>query len=119
NPEQKEYVQYIDRVTKQGNYLIRDLLDVHSFEYEDSKPNYAEIKISEFMAEWQKPMTRELQKKKQKLRDQIEATDETFLCDPIFLTRILDNLLTNASKFSQKGASIYVTVSLKDQWLSF
>ncbi len=119
NPEQKEYVQYIDRVTKHGNYLIRDLLDVHSFEYEDSKPNYSEIKISEFMDEWKKAMTGELQRKKQQLRDKIEIADAIFHCDPIFLTRILDNLLTNASKFSEKGTNVYVTVFQNTHLLSF
>lgn len=119
NQEQQEYLHYIQRVTQHGNHLIRDLLDVHSYEYEDSRPNYSEIDIHKFIEEWKQPMVQELQRKEQHLQTKMEVRDSSFSCDPIFLTRILDNLLTNASKFSEKGTQVSVTISQNNHLLNF
>jgi signal transduction histidine kinase/ligand-binding sensor domain-containing protein len=109
--EQQEYVSYIDRSISQGDQLIRDLLDIHSFEHENSKLELAEVDLVKTLTEWQQSISGQLHQKNQTLDSRIDLKEGfTISTDPHKLIRVLDNLVTNASKFSERGKTIHLKV---------
>ena len=119
NERQNKYLSIIDTVIQDGMYLIDDLLDVHSFEFGDSKVNLSEIDIKEYMIDRLKTFDQELKRKEQKLKLKIDVVNSKFNTDHFLLSRILNNLLSNAIKFSEKRKSIYLTVMESDSTLDF
>jgi signal transduction histidine kinase/ligand-binding sensor domain-containing protein len=118
--EQQEYVSYIDRSIHQGDQLIRDLLDIHSFEHEDSKLEIGEINLFKLINEWQQAVYGQLHQKSQTLESSIEVNESiAIITDHHKLIRVLDNLLTNASKFSNKGKKIYFKVWQAGESINF
>lgn len=119
NPKQNEYLSIIDSVSQDGMYLIDDFLDVHSFEYGDSKVNIKQIHLVEFVTDWLKTFNQQISNKEQKLILETNIETPLYQTDPFMLSRVLNNLLSNAIKFSQKGKSIFVSVSQTDKVINF
>jgi ligand-binding sensor domain-containing protein/signal transduction histidine kinase len=119
NGEQKDYLNRIQQVISHGKALIRDLLDVHSFDYEESKPSYTQVDFKTFMSSWEQTVVQELKRKDQHLQLNVESAAHSVYIDPILVTRILDNLVSNASKFSARGKNIYVAVKQNSAHINF
>ncbi|ADV47602.1 histidine kinase [Cellulophaga algicola DSM 14237] len=68
------------------------------------------IKLSEFIEEWEKSYLTRLEKKNQELRKFIDNKPYIIHADQKLVTRIFDNLMTNAIKFSDKGSKIDLSV---------
>ncbi len=118
--EQQEYVSYIDRSITQGDQLIRDLLDIHSFEHENSKLELSEIDLVKTLNEWQQSISGQLHQKNQTLESNIELNKSFIIStDHHKLIRILDNLVTNASKFSERGKTIHFKVWQTEEHVNF
>lgn len=123
---QKLYVRLTKEVTQSGLDLITDLLDVHMIE-ENVVPNYATFDISAFLLEKTESLRASAEGKEIHLHiTQVENMEVTL--DPDYLHRIVDNLITNAIKFSKKNSTIDVAagtanhhlwISIKDQGPGF
>ncbi|PIB36571.1 hypothetical protein BFP72_14760 [Reichenbachiella sp. 5M10] len=111
NDDQKDYISKIRGVVKHGNEMIRDLLDIsHS---KDFKPN---LKITtftmlDFLSSWKINFENSLLTKKQTLRISGSYKTLTLQSDMGLLSRVLDNLMSNAMKFSESGKSIYLNIT--------
>ena len=119
NKKQSEYLSIIDNATKDGMCLIEDLLDVHSFEYDDSKIQLSAVHIKEYIGDWLKTFDRELERKKQKLKLNIQVSNSHINTDPLLLQRILNNLLSNAIKFSEIKKRIFISVKENQSTFDF
>ncbi|MBS2210106.1 HAMP domain-containing histidine kinase [Carboxylicivirga mesophila] len=108
NHKQDEYLSIINSVSQNGLYLIDDLLDVHSYEFGYSKVNHQKIHISQFINDWLKTFHQQIENKEQKVHFEDNMTNSSYSTDPFMLSRILNNILSNAIKFSNKGKTIYV-----------
>ena len=124
-PQLEEYIKLIGNSTRAGLDLITDLLDVNSIE--QGKVKIETFSIEPFLKESMKSfeMTAETKLIQINLQNKIEASITT---DRDYLTRILDNLISNAIKFSPKGAEILVSffkaqdsicISVKDKGQGF
>jgi two-component system sensor histidine kinase/response regulator len=108
--EQEDYIQRIKQITKDGTRLITDLLDIHEYEHSDSKVIKSKVNLNELIEKWSSNYKEELIRKNLKLEiNDIPATVEIDT-DKIIFSRILDNLLTNAIKFSELGKSIFLKI---------
>jgi len=114
NPNQIEYLTLISSVIDDGMHFIDDLLDVHAFEYENSKLRIASINIHDFVNDWIKKFEHELKRKNQRLELNIDIVNNHFATDPSLLSRLLNNLASNAIKFSPTDTSIYITLEESD-----
>jgi len=124
--QQKTYLRLIKDATQSGLDLIKDLLDVHMLE-ESVVPKYTSFDISSFMFEKVNAFTPAAESKNIHLH--ISRIENEFVkLDADYLHRILDNLLTNAIKFSNRNSSIEIsasklngnlTITVKDQGLGF
>ncbi|SDF45493.1 ligand-binding sensor domain-containing protein [Cellulophaga baltica] len=109
--EQKTYLKYINKSVNSGNSLITDLLFMSNVNHPEKTIELADIKLSEFIEEWEKSYITRLDKKDQKLRKFIDHKPLIIHADQKLVTRIFDNLMTNAIKFSDKGSTIDLSVN--------
>lgn len=124
--DQKTYIRLMDDATQAGLDLITDLLDVHMAEG-NTDPTYTTFDISSFLLEKVEACKPSAESKSIHLRiTRVES--ESISLDADYLTRIVDNLLTNAIKFSPKDSSVDVSagrsngslwISIKDQGPGF
>ena len=112
-----KYNKMIKEVSLGGIALIRDLLDVHSYEAESKVINYTKIDLEDFLDKKAEDFQRELEKKNLKLKINIEPIKQDFFSDEMYLSRIMDNLLSNAIKFSYPANKILINARSEDDML--
>lgn len=120
NPvDKKQYISHIRTSVDQGNYLINKLLEAQTT-YSETKPvTLQPINLVKFILDFRDSTTGYLFEKQQQLEVDIQLESDHALIDQPMLTRILDNLVSNASKFSEKGSLIRLKVWSASQYLNF
>lgn len=106
--EEKEIITIIQKVCKDGNGLIRDLLDINQYENSEAL-NITEVSLTHYVSSLLGHYTHQLDKKDLKMFFEYE-TEASIKTDASYLDRILDNIITNAIKFSPAGRNIYVRI---------
>lgn len=107
NPQQSEMVRMIKDCTHGGLDLISGLLDVHALNEARENPKPAPIHFEEFIKQKAQPHHAMAEAKGSKIQG-INRINGNLLCDPSYLGRIIDNLVSNAIKFSPKNSIIVV-----------
>lgn len=124
--DQKRYVSMTKEATQAGLYLIKDLLDVHMLE-ENVLPNYSTFDVSDFLLKKVNAFQPSAEAKNIHLCITRIESEEVYL-DADYLSRIVDNLITNAIKFSNRNSTVEVAagrsgntiwLSIKDQGQGF
>ncbi|PIB34328.1 hypothetical protein BFP72_02265 [Reichenbachiella sp. 5M10] len=116
NDEQTRYVQLITRLLNQGDLLISDLLYVNGIQQFDIQLHPREFNINEYITSWLENFQSDLKDKQQKLSLKTQTATAIIRTDQEVLRRILDNLFTNAMKFSEKGATIHLSLVEKSDY---
>ena len=123
---QQVYMQMTKDATQAGLDLITDLLDVHMLE-ENVVPNYTSFDISKLLLEKMNAFTPTAESKDIHLHISQVENEQVFL-DADYVGRILDNMVSNAIKFSKKGSTVDISavksngslkISIKDQGPGF
>ena len=116
--EYKAYMGMIRDATQSGLDLITDLLDVHMLEG-NVEPKYTRFDISKFLYEKMTSYMPAAEAKDIHLHIVRVESEEIFL-DVDYLGRILDNLISNAIKFSKKGTTVEIAADHNDHgtWIS-
>ena len=124
---QLEYLEMIKKSTKAGADLITDLLDVNSFAERANSLSLSKVNLHTLISERIGLMAAMAVMKAIEI-ELIGNFPNEFLTDGSYIARIMDNLLTNAVKFSHPkskiivssvGASGFVGISVKDQGQGF
>lgn len=118
NDDQKDYITKIRTVVKHGNEMIRDLLDINQAKNQKPELKISKLPLKEFMTSWQVNFEKSLSAKKQKLIMRGDLEEVVLSTDAGLLSRILDNLMSNAIKFSEKGTKIYININTEDDKLN-
>jgi len=128
NDEQKNYIDLLDEISQGGVSLIRDLLDVNAFEEDSRKPEISKIDIHNLLLEKAKHFYSEAKAKGIDIKTPNAEKHLFLISDAIYISRILDNLISNAIKFSSDNASVImdagkengsVFISIEDQGPGF
>jgi len=114
-----QYIKYIQTSVDQGNYLINKLLDAQTVYNEAKRPFFEPTNVVKFIHDFRDTTNGYLHEKQQQLKVDIQLESDQAMIDQPMLTRILDNLVSNASKFSDKGKAIHLKVWSTDQYLNF
>lgn len=116
--DQLSYVRITKDTTQLGLALIKDLLDVHMLE-ESVVPNYSTFDISYFLLEKTNTFLPAAEAKNIHLHIARVENIEVQL-DTDYLHRIIDNLLTNAIKFSKRETTVAVSAGKENNelWIS-
>ncbi len=112
--EQGQYVQMIKTNSKHGTYLINDLLDVNAIEIDKEKPVPSPIDLKTLLEDKATDFIVELTNKEMECNIECEP-NQVIISDKTDLNRILDNLISNAIKFSELGAEIILRAGKSDK----
>ena len=107
SPAQREYLKLIKNSTKAGSDLITDLLDVNSFSESGNVPKIAPVKLEELLTEKIESLSSASEAKHIQLELRYNLPRE-FATDLDYVGRIVDNLLTNAIKFSKPNRTVHI-----------
>jgi signal transduction histidine kinase len=110
---QKEYLELIKSSTHAGLDLIIDLLDVNALREVKGELNYSAFNLGALINERVKSFELTAQTKKIKLEVRNNIQD-TVVSEPKYLNRILDNLISNAIKFSTNGSVVNIAARLEE-----
>lgn len=124
---QREYLKLIKNSTKSGSDLITDLLDVNSFTETGNPPKITPVNLEELFNEKIDAVNSAAATKNIRI-DLAYNLPPQFSTDRDYISRILDNLLTNAIKFSKPQTLVEVkagyhnhqlTLSIRDHGQGF
>lgn len=115
--DQKNYITKIRTVVKHGNEMIRDLLDINQAKNQKPELKITAIPLADFLSSWEVNFEKALAAKNQILIISGEIQDLVMHTDAGLLSRILDNLMSNAIKFSQKEKNIYMNIQNENDQL--
>lgn len=122
--EQQQHIERIKNQVYSGKNLINDLLDIHAYGHEGTQLNLTEVSLDLYLSEIISSYNALLEKKSQNIVLDFKSQQAVIVTDKSILRRILDNLLTNAMKFSRMGTTItlacwqqngFVKISVADQ----
>ncbi|WP_188462664.1 ATP-binding protein [Marivirga lumbricoides] len=114
--EQLIYLNHLEKSNNQGMSLINDLLVLYNLETQ-KEINIKPIEVQPYFSEVLKKYTGMASQKQIELREKIDTEEGAFYTDKSLLNRILDNLISNAIKFSHPNTSVTVKASLKNNKL--
>lgn len=103
--ELKKYSETLDLCNQQMLYLVDDILDIHKIESGKFELNNKPVVIGKLLDEIILPFTNKVEEKGLFLEVNIDEVlkSKTLLLDTSRLTQVLQNLISNAIKFTQKG----------------
>jgi signal transduction histidine kinase len=107
NPDQKEYVDRIAKTVDHGYRLVSDLLNLNNYKISEDKLQVSEIILKDFSETLLTNFSKGAALKNINLQVQISG-ESTFITDLSLLTRILENLVSNALKFSPLNSMVKV-----------
>lgn len=116
NANQKKYLGLIKDSTRAGLDLITDLLDVNALEV-NREPEFSVFNLNTFLTERTNAFLPGASAK------EIDIVLEQHVTEPVesdheYLSRILDNLISNAIKFSPRKTVVQIKSEMKGEYFS-
>ena len=108
---------YLDRIDSSGRYLlglINDILEMARMEHGQLKLEYRQFDLRECVEECLGAFRVQAERENKTLREDFQAEDTQLLGDTFRIQQILNNLLSNAFKFTAEGGSVSLTVRRLD-----
>jgi signal transduction histidine kinase len=124
NKEQEEFLTIINNTIRDGKRFISDLLDVNAIEEHQTVITWEKVELTSFVQDLLKEYIKQAEKKNIQLHYQDEGRETLVTIDRNYLVRILDNLVSNAIKFSHYDRDIFISlkttpdrihISIRDQ----
>jgi two-component system, sensor histidine kinase and response regulator len=123
------YSQMIERNAERMLAIISHLLDIHRLENGKIETHLSWFSLQELLEQTQGDYLARAQEKQQKLNLEIDPDLPTMQSDPLLLREILDNLVSNALKFSANHTEVtirayyntepLICIEIEDQGLGF
>jgi len=110
-PEQKKAISRIESSTVNGEKLIRNILDVEKAETNRQKLSLENFDLKIFVEEMVNAYRPSAQKKAIKLHYDHLDREVLFMSDKQLVSRICENLISNAIKYTMPGKQVWVSVS--------
>jgi signal transduction histidine kinase len=118
NKKQQKHIKNIHYNGQSLLSLINDVLDISKIESGKLEINYERIKLDDILKDIEISFQPLIKIKKQKL--EIIAEKEIFLrTDPIRIKQCINNILSNAIKYTQKNGKIVITAIKKGNIIEF
>ncbi len=111
--DQKEFLGKIQHISADGLAMVRNLLDKRRIEERGIDLVPESMNLAAQVAAFVKGFQTVADKKDIKLHVSVPA-EVIIEADKLYINRIIENLLGNAVKFSEKGKNVFVSVSTTD-----
>ncbi|MEM6268735.1 MAG: tetratricopeptide repeat-containing sensor histidine kinase [Bacteroidota bacterium] len=112
--EQQKFIQMISKVSEEGGRLIQDLLELNAYERSNAQIDWREVCGNETLEQVYRGFAKQARSKQMGIQVQLPPTPVRLQTDGKLLLRILDNLVSNAVKFTQPGRSIYLSLGMEN-----
>ena len=114
--EQKKSLNVILRNTDRLDFLIKDILDTSRLDSGNMKFSAKSVEISTLIDEVEETMKVSADLKHISLKCDVESSLPKIILDAYRIKQVIENLITNAIKFSPQGSSVRIKVNqLEDQ----
>lgn len=113
--EQYKYLSLIKQVAEDSRKMIQNWLDIKAIEAQSWEINWEDIRPKQIVEDLLQGYKEHIERKSIKIRLVNKSNTEKIRSDANFLNRILDNLISNAVKFSSKHKNIYITITEDSQ----
>lgn len=110
NPKQREFVQLIREACVSMQTLVVNLLDLNRIEQGFGVVSAESVKLSPLLERIVQTFQVQAQRKNIQLTLENHQEEKIVRTDPLMLNRILENLISNAIKFSPQNKEIFVRV---------
>ena len=107
----KEYIGIIDDKAKTLNKLINELFEYTKLTSTDIQLNYSEVDIISLVDQIAGEYEYVFEKEDLKLKKEILGEEIILRIDIEKIVRVLDNLLTNAKKYSTRGTEVFLKLA--------
>lgn len=112
--ESEQILKMISKELDKSDHLVRNLLDLESIESGDLKIAVEPVKLSEMISLIGNKYHKLAGNKNISVETLITEKEEVVITtDPGFIQRIMDNLISNAIKFSPKGSQVRIELKKK------
>jgi signal transduction histidine kinase len=114
----EERSQYLEGIARSGQTVLRmanDLLDLMKIESGELSMELCDFSIAEVVLSHIELNRMQAQSKRIALKCEVESAPKVVRIDPVRIGQVLDNLLTNAIKFSEPGDEVTVRVDRRDE----
>jgi len=115
NPAQENAIRLLSQSNQTGLQLIEDLLELNSVDQGEHLLQKEKFKLNDLLAEIGGTFQGESSRKGIALAMIVEPLDLEMESNPMSIARILENLISNAFKFSQAGTGVKVTAQQTGQ----
>lgn len=113
--EQGNYVNLLQDISLSSVHLIGDLLDVSAFEIDERKTIVSKIDVSEVLIDKAKSFYADAKGKSIEIKTDITGDNLFLESDQVYLSRILDNLISNAIKFSDPNSKVILSTGIYEE----
>ena len=114
NKEQDEIISKIDQVSETGRQLISDITSVSYFESDDLNARLKAFRLNYLLRKIQQEHESYANKKNIQLVLKELENDLVIETDRDFFTRIMDNLISNAIKYSPANKKVYINPRIEN-----
>ncbi len=116
NSKKIKYIETINNSAKNLNYLLNNMLRWAVIQNDKADINLSEIKLSEILTETKNILSDFAQQNNTKILIQIPE-NTIVLADKSFIIILLNNLITNAIKFSDKNKPVFVSAKKNNKFV--
>ena len=107
-----EFLNIINAETDRMSFLVRDLLQLSRFDNEQVKFNFGKVYLNELVSDNVRQNKIHAENKHQQLTVELWPDDNTYvIADRDRVNQVINNITTNAIKYSPEGASIAIRVT--------
>ena len=108
DPEQADLVRRIHEATERMVQMVQNLLDANRIERGEMKLNLAPTELTSLLGSVVETQRPRATAKQQTIHLQNETAPVTVIADPNVMVQVLENLVSNAVKYSPPGKNIFV-----------
>lgn len=115
NPEQQKFADMIGKVSEDGGRLIQDLLELNAYERKDARIDFNDTEVNGVLEHCANGFYSQASAKKLSLNLRPLPYPVHVKTDEKLLSRVLDNLVSNAIKFTHPGKNIYLSARVHEK----
>jgi len=112
NEDQKESLEVMAKSIRRMNHMVQKILDVKALEAKTDTLNLEKVNLSGLLSEVHNSFHDRMQEKQ--ITAVLNLSDLFAEVDRYYLLQIIENLVSNAIKFSPQGSKIYLNLWLKE-----
>ncbi len=114
SPSQSEYLRLMKEVSQSNLDLIKDLLDVNAWDVEKEISHTAQVNLGKLLEERVANFQFAASNKEIELK-LVHHLEANAIANSGYIIRIIDNLVSNAIKFSRRGTHVQVAASIENK----